>query len=477
VNKITEGISLEPNTVMLLDECTNLSHLEAAVLHQLGEKFGVVTVATGDENQEGYRIEAMLNGKKEILFYGDSHSLGINLPTLISIYRLHNTAQQWNESVLRTVQDEAAKYIEEGAFPGLRDYAYGTKMFGIVEDHFNNNPLQYTRSHATFGFLGSLLTNTLESDLDTIKDKSSTILGIVNSENDKPVLEQLLKDKGFTNIKTVLLKDVKGAEADYAIAYKIPTASGVMEDVQRLYTLVTRGKKGFIGSLDGELLIDPQFKESNNISVVTTTRQPDDSGNIWLNELGQVIENIQVTEPEAAEPSVQSLPVSSEQFAETNTGILDEQGEEENETTVSQKSKELSDTLSKHFDIEKLVPIHLYGFRTGKTLAELNELKTKKTVDTSGELAAKRDFDAVMHMLFVDRLEGSLYEKDIEVINRIKTEAKKQSNVVNMYIYFIRALRQAVIKGDISVVCFNTTDYNKDVDFAYLKPNDNPPAD
>jgi hypothetical protein len=92
VNKITEGVSLEPNTVMLLDECTNLSHLEAAVLHQLGEKFGVITIATGDENQEGYRIEATLNGKKEILFYGDSHSLGINLPTLISIYRLHNTA-------------------------------------------------------------------------------------------------------------------------------------------------------------------------------------------------------------------------------------------------------------------------------------------------------------------------------------------------------------------------------------------------
>jgi hypothetical protein len=275
----------------------------------------------------------------------------------------------------------------------------------------------------------------------------------------------------------VLLKDVKGAEADYAVAYKIPTTGGIIQDVQRLYTLVTRGKKGFIGSLDGELLISPQFKESNNISVITTTRQPDDSGSAWLNELGQVIENIQVAEPEAGEPSIQSLPVSSEQFAETNTGILDEQGEEDDETTISQKSKELSDTLSTHFDIGKLVPIHLYGFRTGKTLAELNELKTKKTVDTSGELAAKRDFDAVMHMLFVDRLEGSLYEKDVEIINQIKTEAKKQSNVVNMYIYFIRALRQAVIKGDISVVCFNTTDYNKDVDFAYLKPNDNPPAD
>lgn len=477
VNTITEGVSLDSNTVMLLDECTNLSHLEAAVLNQLGEKTGLLTIATGDENQEGYRIETVVDNKKEVYFYGDSHSLGINIPTLISIYRLHNTAQQENESILRTVQDEAAKYIKDGAFPGLRDYAYGDNMPKIVKDYFEAKELQYTKQHAAFGFLGSLLTNTLETDLEAIKDKSSTILGIVNQENDKSVLEGLLKAKGFTNIEIVLLKDVKGAEADYAVAYKIPTTGGIIQDVQRLYTLVTRGKKGFIGSLDGELLISPQFKESNNISVVTTTRQPDDSGNMWLNELGQVIENIQVTEPEATEPSAQSLPVSSEQFAETNTGILDEQGEEENETTVSQKSKELSDTLSKHFDIEKLVPIHLYGFRTGKTLAELNELKTKKTVDTSGELAAKRDFDAVMHMLFVDRLEGSLYEKDIEIINQIKTEAKKQSNVVNMYIYFIRALRQAVIKGDISVVCFNTTDYNKDIDFAYLKPNDNPPAD
>ena len=87
------------------------------------------------------------------------------------------------------------------------------------------------------------------------------------------------------------------------------------------------------------------------------------------------------------------------------------------------------------------------------------------------------DFDVYDYFeAYINESDNS-YEKDIEIINRIKTEAKKQSNVVNMYIYFIRALRQAVIKGDISVVCFNTTDYNKDVDFAYLKPNDNPPAD
>jgi uncharacterized protein YhdP len=50
INTITEGVSLDSNTVMLLDECTNLSHLEADVLNQLGEKTGLLTIATGDEN-------------------------------------------------------------------------------------------------------------------------------------------------------------------------------------------------------------------------------------------------------------------------------------------------------------------------------------------------------------------------------------------------------------------------------------------
>jgi hypothetical protein len=54
---------------------------------------------------------------------------------------LHNTAQQENESILRTVQDEAAKYIKDSAFPGLRDYAYGDNMPKIVKKYFEAKEL------------------------------------------------------------------------------------------------------------------------------------------------------------------------------------------------------------------------------------------------------------------------------------------------------------------------------------------------
>jgi len=122
----------------MLDECTNLSEFEAAILNQIAINDNVVIWGTGDISQEGYTVTS-LEGQDYVL--DDDGFLGLNAPALKSIYRLANSAQQNNVKVLKKLEEESVKVVSAKAHMGLDDYTFDPDALKAIEDNAKNAKL------------------------------------------------------------------------------------------------------------------------------------------------------------------------------------------------------------------------------------------------------------------------------------------------------------------------------------------------
>jgi hypothetical protein len=122
----------------MLDECTNLSEFEAAILNQIAINNNVVIWGTGDISQEGYTVTS-LEGKDYVL--DDDGFLGLNAPALKSIYRLANSAQQNNVRVLKKLEEESIKVVSADSHMGLDEYAFKEDALRAIENNAKNAKL------------------------------------------------------------------------------------------------------------------------------------------------------------------------------------------------------------------------------------------------------------------------------------------------------------------------------------------------
>jgi hypothetical protein len=122
---------------------------------------------------------------------GDVDLIGINLPSLKSIHRAHNTGQAHNWSTYRKELDDAIRTSNkaEQSFQGLANYAITSDAQQQLDERLPNIELQYTTQDNENGFLGTLTTaenSKFEETLNSIKDKEKrTVVGIVSNESDK----------------------------------------------------------------------------------------------------------------------------------------------------------------------------------------------------------------------------------------------------------------------------------------------------
>ena len=512
IDEIAKGFTPDiKDGVLMLDECTNLSEFEASILNQIALNNNVVIWGTGDISQEGYTVTS-LEGKDYVL--DDDGFLGLNAPALKSIYRLANSAQQNNVKVLKKLEEESIKVVSANSHMGLDEYTFEENAIQAIVDNAKNSKLQYTNSNTTFGFLGSLMTSdqaAFTASIQAIKDKGTkTILVIAPTTAIGNELKGQLIQAGFTeaNISIIELKDVKGSEADYAIGYKIPTTGNAFSDLRRLNTLITRGRNGFIGLNNGSWAFDIKYEDTPNIHPIQIVRANDDLGSMWLADYKDVVDNLPkpIQEGEEGPPS-ESLPPTPEvdptaidALYDTPTRSLTNQTEDDKQKPVestnpaqqhsgeNESSKVLSNKISTSFtytdsDGKKVgqlaVPIHTYGYRTGRTFDDLeNKFRGKRLSEINiADVQGDNDFNAVIKLCKLsDEDLAKMSIKNKELVDIIRSaKSKSDYDVIDVYMYVINVLRRGVRGGTIKRIAFKVEDYSTDTDFPYLKPNDQEP--
>jgi len=184
-----------------------------------------------------------------------------------------------------------------------------------------------------------------------------------------------LLSKGFDrkNIKVIPFEDIQGAEADYVIAYKIPDVPNIKPygRLKEIYTLVTRGRYGFISFSDKPDIFAAAELTSlaeSNVKLISTVRNVD-SGEAYINSWKQVLDNI--VDIEKKEPE-QQIPENEP----TDEPEVDVDNPEEEET-----SPEMSDRLKTAFGEIHWNVARQYGFYLGLSLNKINEI----TEPTSGK--------------------------------------------------------------------------------------------
>lgn len=492
------------NGVLLLDECTNLSTVEAQILSKLATAHNFLIFATGDTKQEGYSIEYKEKENTETHTVGDENFIGLNLPSLKSVYRAHNSGQQ---GAWKACRDLFSVVIPTDTFLGLDDYVIDTDKQRELTKKSNGVTINYTVSNSTYGFLGSLMTsqeNQLDSTLEVIKEKDKrTVLGVVSKSENIELLKKKLEKAGFTseNITVELVKDIKGAEADYVIGYNIEASGQPSNQLERIYTMFTRGKMGAIIHSTSDWDIKFSYTE-DNIYEIQRSRSANDAGMQWVEAYKAAAQSIKKDNSQnitgtktlpTSEPSVEASDgKSQEELYDENSGLeitensnssepssknADENNEEEENKRI-EKAKELAQTYTKAFGDHSIMPVHPIGFRTSQSLNKIKEsLKGKRTTALNdGDFEntnTPKDMHLVWQLLKAGRLNDNFRttDEDTKVLNRIITEANAHPHFIEAYIHFINACREAVMKGELKVIAFHQTKYYDTFDIPYLKPN------
>lgn len=501
---LTAQIDDIENGVLLLDECTNISTLEAQILDKIASTHNIQILATGDSVQEGYSISYTQSGHTEIHSVGDVDFIGINLPSLKSIHRAHNTGQAHNWSAYRKELDNAIRTSNkaEKSFQGLSNYTITPDAQQQLAERLPNIELQYTTQDNENGFLGTLTTaenSKFEETLNSIKDKEKrTVVGIVSNESDKQVLVDKLKGLGFKeeNITVESVDVIKGVEADYAIGYNLKAEGNTFQHTVRMYTVMTRGRRGYLGLHVGNWKAGMNCKEAQ-IYTVRNMRSANDAGvqflgnyrtiidglpNITLttNNTDEIItdaEDTQVDEETSTEDNVQA--VVNELLSQTSpetTSVDDVPVDDKVKEAIRKENTRIENAFGDH----TVLPLHPMGFRTGIEVTILEKLRTTPIASALAELEKSAnqgqnhlgDMRAIAQMFNGNF--GQIYNEDLQVIKDIiaKAEAQYKKNFLMAYVYTINALRDAVYYGKVKRIAFWKTDYDGNYDHAFLKPND-----
>jgi hypothetical protein len=90
------------------------------------------------------------------------------------------------------------------------------------------------------------------SRINESTDKKSVAV-IINSGDNIDTVKNELQGLGLNTdgVQFVSLEDIQGAEFDYTIAYKLKASPALLNDITKIYTEITRAKKGNLVIDDG----------------------------------------------------------------------------------------------------------------------------------------------------------------------------------------------------------------------------------
>lgn len=247
VSKLIESTfstTLPDNSVLVIDECTQLSPLTWRILESYAKKHNSVVIAMGDPMQKEWSFNEDTN----------SHSLDIQHYALFNAGNLYG-AWRADNSALRDLVDSL--------YTVLYNSELFAKGFGVAElnvDAVENLaqelsdrvPITYTldSKDPNYKFLGTYMT----TDSDAIKNTVAIMDSVASDQKVIIVGDNVDKDAIKTEISsehpelsswTILtVSEAQGKEFDYTVLYKLEKSDNFISNTKTVFTALTRAKKG-----------------------------------------------------------------------------------------------------------------------------------------------------------------------------------------------------------------------------------------
>lgn len=293
-----------PDTI-IIDEATHLSNLELQLLSAFSKLNNTRLIFLGDNKQRGYTGIGRNIDREQCLTIR-TPNLGISL-------RDNNIQHQFNLNILESLinqlsdleNDDRQKY--ETQVNAIKSLLKGIRFKVYTQDDIHGELItkelttQYvSKLKGTVGYVG--------------RKQSSALEALTNSELDVTVLQEV---------------DIQGQEFDYVVIDKdfvIPNSSSngvvVLNFLQDLYTMISRGRKGSI-------IIDPS---------------------------GKLQEVIGTNRVEFAKAEASSIASYTESFRNNKIELLDKVlgSQEANKQGTEQKDDVIKIILDKDFNIDDL---------------------------------------------------------------------------------------------------------------------------
>ena len=311
-----------------------------------------------------------------------------------------------------------------------------------------------------------------------------SILVITSNQEDTAKVTSILNSKGFTNYQPISIEDVQGSEADYAIAYNIPSTTNdnnkKLSDLKEIYTLVTRGRYGFISFGTNDIFEFNKVKSTTDTPVVliNSRRSSNDPGNQWLTTWKSAISKVNDTIEQPKEPDKRVPIPEGESFLPDPDKVdgTEEEQEQQTTTNISEAFGEGAQWL-----IERQYGYHLgISLNNIKDIEQTNEISQENTNMLLQKPYVKgTSFEAFL--LLLNDVETG-YGQDSDLIKELANRAAQnnRNNYVQAYVEFVNTLREASQNGRLHAYSFlykkatKTQNLKDSPDIAYLKVNDDP---
>lgn len=251
IDKGTLKLNTPPDNlkVLVIDEYTYFSKADLQLLNRWAKAKGVKIILAGDNHQLGhtFRID---ESDRFCLF---------ELPKLTVALREQNVHVQKNNEALDALQqvyDEVIKkYGRSARYPQTKEQV--SEINSIINEQIKNTRLSYYLDENIFN--GTMVNQDITDSLLEILKKSKSIALVGNSDRIKKLQQDLniSKENVFDdNDSLENIKKIQGKEFDYVIfdgnlgdpnnEDKIFNGDSVLNKLQAIYTLNTRGKQGVI---------------------------------------------------------------------------------------------------------------------------------------------------------------------------------------------------------------------------------------
>lgn len=476
-------VDLYKDSLIILDENSNIDILTLALLNALAEKSPTTKVITlGDSAQIGTTFTV---GDTDYIFNISSLFMH-RTPALKGVLRAKNSGI--HESLI-TLHDAAAQFVEEEK---IVRYDESTDTADLIQ-RFRMNPMKYKD---LMGVKVAESSEDSKATLEAIKDqldadsKKSFIVIYEPKDPSKPnekpeELVNKLQDIGIpsSRIKFKTLKDVQGAEADFVYVYGLTSTKGKEvvfkngdTDMQKAYTAVSRGKEFvLIEDIDNGLFsawgIHSVLDQSVDKFTVNNEQQLKDRMNVRRSEIEEILATVK---PQVEGEQV-DLSVKEDDDTQGNTtddadvdkalkpDIQEHPEEPEKETEVPNITDEEQEAINKNPNIILKNAVKLYGYytRLGITRYQLNQYLSTSSTESANQImqqifdASSPDEQARDFLAYWNAYHGSLTSPEDLI--------KSFLELRNKLLYG---------NGQVGDELFVSIKYKDDTDFAYLKPND-----
>ena len=265
VSKVPNDITVDSNlkdSILFMDEITQISPFQWAVIQKLAEENNIKIIGAGDPIQKSWETKNTIKSNKST----DKISISMNSLDIFMLGNLYGAWRADNTSIQETVENlykglyknlieldhGDASYIDDTETAQTGDIPGYTKWSKILEElKANNYKFTYTLSSGIegFQFLGTYMPNSDENQTQVynIINNSNTTSKVViiddssNTDDIKQSLPEELKD--WTILK---LSEVQGKEFDYAVLWKLSGNTNRLQSSRELFTAITRAKKGSV---------------------------------------------------------------------------------------------------------------------------------------------------------------------------------------------------------------------------------------